>query len=497
MKSLQSSADSLLVSANRLATEVHKETKYWQDVLNLKQEGWALCRKPNELHTLAIRYGFEEARSSNTRRGLALLRREEGGNVSLDFGGDGTEQRLLQVKIIRGGRADGASGNPTMQALRADSFSDEVMVARKSLFDAEIYSELHREARTLMAWGVKALDDMIQVPMTPTSTIQLSLATPGGLSPESRTLGGESTTLQAEAVATSFRILLDHAHEQSLRRRSEPPGPVTENPPPKPLYLLIRPVLEYFSHTNASSSLKSFVVGVSSMLSATKLITSISISDPFLLPSLREVETGSSSDIFASSLDPTSSTARPTSLNETLVSTFLQPRRSNFRLHLPSTSSRPPTLSIDVFTWINAPHHHGTSFRVTLSHPPSPSALSDVPPERTFPDLEALKQHVFHLLRIAVTEIIFSEIPKGWSVSRPHLGRVDVKKTGPASGGKFKVIFADLDNSTSMTLRWRVDQGGGQEEQSKTWYGTLATDGAEQQGVLDISKDIFTRKMRL
>ena len=48
-----------------------------------------------------------------------------------------------------------------------------------------------------------------------------------------------------------------------------------------------------------------------------------------------------------------------------------------------------------------------------------------------------------------------------------------------------------------MTLRWRVDQGGGQEEQSKTWYGTSATDGAEQQGVLDISKDIFTRQMKL
>lgn len=494
VKSLQSSADCLLVSAKRLETEAGKEAKYWKDALNLKQEGWALCRKPNELHTLAIRYGFEEARSSHTNRGFAALRREEEGNVSLDFGGNGTERRLLQVRIVRDGRTEGVSGNPTQQKLQADGFSSEMMLARRSLFDAELYSELHREARTLTGLGVKALDETIQIPMTPSTIIQVSLATPDGLGPEAGLFGDESTKLQAEAITTSLRILLDHAHEQNLQRRSGPPGLVTEKPPPKPSYPLIRPVLEYFSHAIAISSLKNFVAGLSDMFSAAKLNASISVSDSWSLPPLQDIEAGSSDDAVASSLGQVSSSALPTSLHQMLVLSFLRPRHSHFQLSFPSPSSKPPTLCIDIFTRIDPPQHHGTSFRAALSHIPASSALVDVPSERTFPDLEALKQHVLHLSRVAVTELISSEMPRSWGISQPHLGRMEAKRFRASLGGGFEILFADLDHSASMTLKWRIGQGETGEEQSKTWYGTRVNDREEQEGLVDVVKDKLTTK---
>ena len=60
LQSLNSSADFLLQSAARLEQEVELETRYWEQVLAVKDHGWSLCRLPNEKHTLGVKYGFEE-----------------------------------------------------------------------------------------------------------------------------------------------------------------------------------------------------------------------------------------------------------------------------------------------------------------------------------------------------------------------------------------------------------------------------------------------------
>ncbi len=69
MQSLSNTADSLLKSATRLEQEMELETKYWEQVLAIKEEGWSLCRLPREKHTLGVRYGFAEG---NTLFGKCL-----------------------------------------------------------------------------------------------------------------------------------------------------------------------------------------------------------------------------------------------------------------------------------------------------------------------------------------------------------------------------------------------------------------------------------------
>lgn len=66
MQSLDSVADSLLRSATRLEQEIERETKYWGQVLAVKEHGWSLCRLPREKHTLGVRYGFAEGRNLTT-----------------------------------------------------------------------------------------------------------------------------------------------------------------------------------------------------------------------------------------------------------------------------------------------------------------------------------------------------------------------------------------------------------------------------------------------
>lgn len=62
MQSLDSVADALLKSAMRLEQEIERETKYWGQVLAVKEHGWSLCRLPREKHTLGVRYGFAEGK---------------------------------------------------------------------------------------------------------------------------------------------------------------------------------------------------------------------------------------------------------------------------------------------------------------------------------------------------------------------------------------------------------------------------------------------------
>ncbi len=63
LEGLTSAADSLLRSANRLEKEMEQETRYWEQVLAVKKEGWSICRLPRERHTLGVRYGSAEGRS--------------------------------------------------------------------------------------------------------------------------------------------------------------------------------------------------------------------------------------------------------------------------------------------------------------------------------------------------------------------------------------------------------------------------------------------------
>lgn len=63
-QSLNKTVDSILASATRLEKEIESETKYWEQVLAVSDNGWAVCRLPNDKHTLGVRYGFSECRST-------------------------------------------------------------------------------------------------------------------------------------------------------------------------------------------------------------------------------------------------------------------------------------------------------------------------------------------------------------------------------------------------------------------------------------------------
>lgn len=57
---LKKAADSVLASANRLEKEMDLEIKYWEQILAVSEDGWPMCRMPDERHVLGVRFGFPE-----------------------------------------------------------------------------------------------------------------------------------------------------------------------------------------------------------------------------------------------------------------------------------------------------------------------------------------------------------------------------------------------------------------------------------------------------
>lgn len=60
LQNFNSAASKLLDSATRLEAEVASETRYWDEVLAVKEKGWKVSRLPRERQALGVQYGFLE-----------------------------------------------------------------------------------------------------------------------------------------------------------------------------------------------------------------------------------------------------------------------------------------------------------------------------------------------------------------------------------------------------------------------------------------------------
>lgn len=64
MQSFNAVSNKLLNAATRLNREIDSETKYWNEVLAVKDKGWKVCRHPRVRQALAVQYGFIEGMAS-------------------------------------------------------------------------------------------------------------------------------------------------------------------------------------------------------------------------------------------------------------------------------------------------------------------------------------------------------------------------------------------------------------------------------------------------
>lgn len=391
LQGFSTAADNILRAASKLEAEAAKETTYWNQILSVKQKGWSISKVPRDPRTLGVHFGFRDAVPAFRNRGFAALRRNADGSLRLDQGALPSRPVAAQVSITRNGRKSGMSSMPYAKFPSGDDIDEQILRARNTLYEEELFHELGREARLLANQGATMSSKQIQMPLDEHTQMQIDLI---DLDNDSASNSHGLDEQLADGIAVALRILLSHAHEQNLQRRSQPPPPMTLKPRPMPEYALIRPVTTHLQHRSNLKSVTAFIETIIRPLSSAGMSCDLQSS----FHSLDGIVLNQP----VSPLATTTNTVNPTRHDHhLLIATFIQPPTTTLTLTLPT--ARP--LKITLHTNLNAPQF-GTEYTFspqTLTYPSLSSSLSPMDLSITLPrlsrrfELEATLRHVLTL----------------------------------------------------------------------------------------------------
>ncbi|KAL4932517.1 mediator of RNA polymerase II transcription subunit 17 [Aspergillus undulatus] len=448
LQNFNSAASKLLIASSRLEAEVDSETRYWNEVLAVKEKGWKVCRLPREGQALGVQYGFLEATPIFRDRGLAALRRNDDGSLFLDKGLVPIKSQGVRVRVKHGDHIVGCS-KVCRPPQDADSIESRILQARDTVFEEELFYEVMREARILGTQGVTTRQNLVRVPVSEEQEILLDLVDwDQDHNPEAAASSEENVF--ADAIAHSIRILLTYAHRQNLRRRTQPPPPLAPKRRPTPEYHILRPIMAYLQHKSHLQWLETF------MGDLRKVLESAGIKCDFQTTQFSSI----------GMLQPNNMVAKV----EALVRVFLAPFESTFSGSLVS-----PESSFRIRIRMNpvAPPF-GTFYDLSVNLPQFP----DVRPPNPVGLQDEVSSIITHFFMLSVTSAIAQQstatgtgqLP--WEIAFPHHGELlSVNQTGPTK--KMKVSLSREELTVSAYPAVRTEMAGSsaknQPTLSQTW----------------------------
>ncbi|KAJ4386412.1 RNA polymerase II mediator complex subunit [Gnomoniopsis smithogilvyi] len=482
------SVDSLLTSASRLQKEMTIEAKYWADVLAVSDKGWTVTHVPNEPQNLGVRYGFSEASSDFRSTSLAPMRRGEDGSVELDCGRMLGESKRVLVTLEMNGKVIGRSALPKPLAEDAP-LEDRVLEARNTIFAQELWHEMGREGRHLLAYGVRIEQDAISITLSKDSRIVFSLqALEQSVDDDYAQILPEN--FRAEALIAALNQLLTYAHRVNNQRRSRPNPRNRKQTETVQPYQLLRPVLALIQHEKSIEDATRFVSDLTTILHSAGIETAM----------FRLIESPISPDFVAARGSP----------SEALILTLLRPLECQFELNIT------PEASLMIHCRTALSRFISTSFHIQ-PFPPAPSPLNSLwhsyPPATniegyTLSELKYyLQQAVIRVLvdntvkvaqQITPTPLPENEdIGTEWDkfVSGTALvnysddsERVDFDMVMPQTGAPEEAQHPELHIHGS----WKAGEA---EPAQRTWTWTVAdaSKGIKKETVEQVVKDVVSR----
>lgn len=393
VQGFSNAADKILAAASRLEEEAAKEKRYWEQILAIKQKGWSITKIPRDSRTHRVHFGFRDAAPSFRNRGFAALRRNADGGLRLDQGAIPSKPVTVQVSIVRDSKSCSKSSIPQSKLVSEGAIDEQILQARNTLYEEELFHELGREARLLANQGATMSSKQIKMPLNEQTQIRIDLINLDHDTPSSAS--GPDQHL-AEGIAIALRILLSHAHEENLRRRSQPPPPMTLTLRSVPEYALLRPIITHLQHQNRVKSLTTFLQTITKPLSTAGIPCTLQPSSGLLPAPLQT---------FLTLLNQTTT---PYPLLHPLITTTTTTTKTPITLTLPTSSpSRPLTLTIHIHTSLHPPTF-GTEYTfrpATLNNHPFTTAALTLPPiiiTTTEAELQALIRHILTLELVAL-----------------------------------------------------------------------------------------------
>ncbi|KAI3140416.1 hypothetical protein CBS147326_2117 [Penicillium roqueforti] len=434
IQNFNAAANKLLQAASRLETEVASETRYWNEVLAVKDKGWKISRLPRERQSLGVQYGFLEATPVFRDRGLASLRRAEDGALLLDEGLIPSKARFVRVRVIQDGKLSGRS-RPTRSTFNGNAtIEDRILQARDTVYEEELFHELAREARAIASFGVTTRQNLIQIPASDNLEILLDLVdTDEDTSQPEHDISQQGTSL-ADGLAHTIRILLAYAHRQNLRRRTMLPLPLTPKTRPVPEHQLIRPALAYIKHMSDVRWLQSLLKDLFGVLQSAGLKPPAYTARVF--STKRQKQTSSAPVV------------------ETLIGQFLTPLLSTFHGKLLTPRG---SFSIAIHTNLSSTPF-GTTFDVSFNMPKYP----DLESPGKLSQREEVEAAINHLLLLDVVFTISShsgslksesdkDQAKGsWEAIYPQHGELLIPSSKSESRKKMKIALSRHELSVEI-----------------------------------------------
>ncbi len=364
------------------------------------------------------------------------------------------------MRLLHQGKQIASSMAAAPKPFMDGSVEAKILNARNSIFDEELHHEIHREARNLVNQGVRCVGTSVLIPFESNKQLEIDLVSTEDDNLDNATEDNIESTRMVENAIIVLRILLSYAHRQNLRSRSKKPPALRESKPPRPLYPILKPVVEYLQHRSYIRELQTFLLEVHATTDKAGLNITIGTTE-------------SSYDIV--SISAVANKSEDSSKVEALVQQFTSPLHSTMAINIIDGST---VVKLEIQTTLSLPE--GTTFNVVNKEFPLQSPISRLPQSTSYTTLVDVEKCITYLTTLSTLHHLLSKFGD-WRTFSPHGTSIMRNR----SGTRDKEIVSLVLAKGQLSMTWQ--RSGSLNDQGMwTWEAEDMEGTGETRSMIDV-----------
>lgn len=364
------------------------------------------------------------------------------------------------MRLLHQGKQIASSMTTASKSPMAESVEAEILNARNSIFDEELHHEIHREARNLVNQGVRCVGTSVLIPFESNKQLEIDLVSAEDNGLDNAAEDDVKSSRMVENATLVLRILLSYVHRQNLRSRSKKPPALRESKPPRPLYPILKPVVEYLQHRSQVRALQTCLAEVRATIEKAGL--SLTVGTP-----------ESSYDI--ASISAVATKSKDSSKVEALVQQLTSPVHSTMAINIIDGFT---VINLDIQTTLSLPE--GTTFNVVNKEFPLQSLISQLPRSTQYTTLVDVENCITHLTTLSTLHHLLSKF-SDWRTCSTHGTSIMRNRSGTRDR---ELVSLELAKG-QLSMTWQ--RSGSLNEQGLwTWEAEDLEGTGETSSIIDV-----------